>query len=882
MIRPRLVLWSFITLGLLIASSLRWRLEDISAASGTSISLTTLGAAYMQNFDTLASSGTSSFVPPGWGFSEAGSSADTTYAAGTGSSSTGNTYSFGSSGSTERAFGGLQSSSLIPTIGACFTNDTGVTITALVISYTGEQWRLGSAGRVDRLDFQYSTNATSLTSGTYVDFDALDFIAPVTSGSTGARDGNAAANRTVISATIDGLSIAHGASFFIRWTDFNASGSDDGLAVDDFSLTPLALPLLSVSDVTVKEGHGGTTTVALTVTLSAPAGPGGVRFDIATQDGTATVADNDYVPFSPNPLANQLIPEGSQTQSYEVTTSGDVNFEPDESFFVKVTNVTGASVAKGQGSVTITNDDTVTTLVSSANPSILDQPVTFTATVSAGTSGTPTGTVLFKAGGSPISTAIPLSGGVAAFTIASLAAGIHTITAEYSGDSDFSPSAGALTQIVNQATVKMTDPAACTGMGNILEVEVEITNRSNLEIGFEYLAQMPAPMVALAPFCTTTSGSCLVAATQVKVIGAIAAAQSTIIRYKVQLLNEVPPGTQFCLSSSVRFDVNRDGAFESSASIDECGETDCPGPGPGEVVPATATLSDQKAGSVLVYNLYSSHATNPAQENTRISITNTHPARAVAVHLFFVDNTSPSVADAYLCLTPNQTASFLMSDLDPGMSGYLVAVAVDSHGCPINFNYLIGDEYFKLASGHAANLGAEAFAALAGAPPVCDASSLVAELEFDGVHYNAAPRVLAVSSIPSPSEGNATLLVINRFGGSLMTGPSTIGTIFGLLFDDVERAYSFTFSASQRQRRSVLSNDLPRTTPRLTEVIPPGRTGWMKFWRSSDGALLGSVINFNPSAAANPSAFNQGHHLHKLTLTTAASLTIPIFPVACH
>ena len=35
-------------------------------------------------------------------------------------------------------------------------------------------------------------------------------------------------------ATISGLSIPNGATFFIRWTDFDASGADDGLAVDDF------------------------------------------------------------------------------------------------------------------------------------------------------------------------------------------------------------------------------------------------------------------------------------------------------------------------------------------------------------------------------------------------------------------------------------------------------------------------------------------------------------------------------------------------------------------------------------------------------------------------------------------------------------------------
>ena len=43
--------------------------------------------------------------------------------------------------------------------------------------------------------------------------------------------------RTGISATISSLSIADTSKVWIRWADFNASGSDDGLAVDDFSLT---------------------------------------------------------------------------------------------------------------------------------------------------------------------------------------------------------------------------------------------------------------------------------------------------------------------------------------------------------------------------------------------------------------------------------------------------------------------------------------------------------------------------------------------------------------------------------------------------------------------------------------------------------------------
>jgi hypothetical protein len=72
----------------------------------TPISLTTIGSAYAQNFDSLATSGTSSTLPAGWAFSESGSGANITYTAGTGSGTTGDTYSFGVAGTnavTDRA-----------------------------------------------------------------------------------------------------------------------------------------------------------------------------------------------------------------------------------------------------------------------------------------------------------------------------------------------------------------------------------------------------------------------------------------------------------------------------------------------------------------------------------------------------------------------------------------------------------------------------------------------------------------------------------------------------------------------------------------------------------------------------------------------------------
>ena len=130
---------------------------------------------------------------------------------------------------------------VVPTIGAFFRNTGTTPITSLTFSYKGEEWRLGTASRADRLDFQYSAGAIGLTAGTWTDFDALDFSTPNTSASLGAIDGNANGNFTNISATISGLSIAANATFGIRWSDFDATGPDDGLAVDDFTAS-VAVP----------------------------------------------------------------------------------------------------------------------------------------------------------------------------------------------------------------------------------------------------------------------------------------------------------------------------------------------------------------------------------------------------------------------------------------------------------------------------------------------------------------------------------------------------------------------------------------------------------------------------------------------------------------
>lgn len=231
---------------------------------------------YVQDFNSLANTGTSSVLPAGWIISEAGTSAsaDGLYVAGTGSGNAGNMYSFGAAGSNERALGGVLSGTLTPTLGASFVNNTSATLTSVTISYTGEQWRLGTTARADSLLFQYSTTATSLLSGAWTSVPQLNFGSPVTGPTIGSLDGNAAANRQVRTATITGLSIAPGSTFWIRWNDFNAASADDGLAVDDFSLTASGetttpVPALAVSPGALNFGEIAANTSAIrSVTLT--------------------------------------------------------------------------------------------------------------------------------------------------------------------------------------------------------------------------------------------------------------------------------------------------------------------------------------------------------------------------------------------------------------------------------------------------------------------------------------------------------------------------------------------------------------------------------------------------------------------------------------
>jgi hypothetical protein len=126
-----------------------------------------------------------------------------------------------------------------------------------------------------------------------------------------------------------------------------------GLVTQDAVLTALGGgPDLSIGDSSIVEGNAGTTDTLFPVTLSAPTGST-VTVDFTTQDGTATVANNDYTPTS----GTLVFSPGETAKNVTVSVIGDLVFEPDETYNVSLSNATSATVLDGIGLGTIVNDD---------------------------------------------------------------------------------------------------------------------------------------------------------------------------------------------------------------------------------------------------------------------------------------------------------------------------------------------------------------------------------------------------------------------------------------------------------------------------------------------------------------------------------------------
>ena len=202
-------------------------------AAGTgSVSLTAVGVAASEPFDSLAISGTTNTtLAEGWYLRETGRALRTTTSTPRAPAPARAATSTASVLRPARnvRFGGLQSGSLNPTVGAAFTNNTGTAITRLDIAYTGEQWRLGALAKRGYASLADPTAWTSSTA-------SMRPASPTARGRTStastsparspkARPGPATATSHPTAPPSRAASrlrrIAPGATVWMRWTDLN-------------------------------------------------------------------------------------------------------------------------------------------------------------------------------------------------------------------------------------------------------------------------------------------------------------------------------------------------------------------------------------------------------------------------------------------------------------------------------------------------------------------------------------------------------------------------------------------------------------------------------------------------------------------------------------
>lgn len=193
----------------------------------------------------------------------------------------------------------------------------------------------------------------------------------------------------------------------------------------------LAATTTSISSSPNPSTYGQSLTLTATVTSASGTPTGTVTFnDGLTTLGSGTLDGTGQTTFATSSLS-------AGTHSITATYSGDANF------------ASGSSSVLSQA---VNQATTTVTLTSTINPAVVGQSVTFTATVAGAFGGASSGTITFKQGSTTLNTGA-VSGNRASFSTSTLSLGSHSITAAYSGDSNFLSSvSNTLTEVINKIT----------------------------------------------------------------------------------------------------------------------------------------------------------------------------------------------------------------------------------------------------------------------------------------------------------------------------------------------------------------------------------------------------------------------------------------------
>lgn len=228
-------------------------------AAQATISLATPASTYSQNFDSLATTGATvawvnNSTLAGWSLFTGAGTAIPSYAANNGGSNTGAFISYGSTGSSERALGGLASGGTYfgsPASGAVagyialgLTNSSGIAFESFTLNFDGEQWRNGGNTSAQTMALQYGFGDSFGAVSSWLNAPAaFSFSSPIATATAAAIDGNVAGLVGGLGGTVS-VNWAPDATLWLRWVEVNDPGNDHGLAIDNlsFSVTPVPEP----------------------------------------------------------------------------------------------------------------------------------------------------------------------------------------------------------------------------------------------------------------------------------------------------------------------------------------------------------------------------------------------------------------------------------------------------------------------------------------------------------------------------------------------------------------------------------------------------------------------------------------------------------------
>ena len=148
----------------------------------------------------------------------------------------------------------------------------------------------------------------------------------------------------------------------------NLTDDPDVVGTTNPTLTPINSTNIQINDAKQAEPGSGTAQMLFTLTLSQPAGAGGLSVNYATANGGGTPATggascdgtNDYLTTS----GTATVPTGSKTTTIPVTICSDANVEGDETLLLNISSPSSGNIADSQATGTITANTPGTFLIS--------------------------------------------------------------------------------------------------------------------------------------------------------------------------------------------------------------------------------------------------------------------------------------------------------------------------------------------------------------------------------------------------------------------------------------------------------------------------------------------------------------------------------------